>query len=78
MLIMLNKIGGVHFPLLGTKGFHVEAKGEIFTAASSRCCQNLTYENFTSLFGRLRQNIPPKIVPQMQHDYFSSFNQSNH
>ena len=29
-------------------------------AASSRCSQNLKYENFTSSFGRLRQNIAPK------------------
>ena len=25
-----------------------------------------------------RQNIAPKSVPHVQHDYFSSFNQSNH
>ena len=46
------------------------------------CCelarQNLKYENFTSSFGRLRQNIAPKSVPHVQHDYFYSFNQSNH
>ena len=35
-------------------------------------------ENFPSSFGRLRQNIAPKSVPHVQHDYFSSFNQSNH
>jgi len=33
---------------------------------------------FTWSFGRLRQNIAPKSVPHMQHDYFSSFNQSHH
>ena len=74
MLITLYKIGEPHFPLLGTNGFHVKAKSKRFTAVSSRCRQNLKYENFTS-FGRLRQNIAPKSVP---HDYFSSFNQSNH
>ena len=78
MLITLYKIGGVHFCLLGTDGFHVKAKNERFTAASSRCHYNLKYENFTSSFGRLRQNIAPKSVPHVQHDYFSSFNQSNH
>ena len=78
MLITLYKIGGVHSCLLGTNGFHVKAKNERFTAASSRCRQNLKYENFTSSFGRLRQNIPPKSMPHVQHDYFSSFNQSNH
>ena len=75
MLITLYKIGELHFRLLGTNGFHVKAKSEIFTAASSRCRQNLKYENLTSSFGRLRQNIVPKSVP---HDYISSFNQSNH
>ena len=35
-------------------------------------------EKFPSSFGRLRQNIAPKSVPHVQHDYFSSFNQSNH
>ena len=42
--------------------------------------QNLKYENFTTpkWFGRLRQNIAPKSVPHVQHDYFSPFNQLNH
>ena len=78
MLITLCKIGGVHFRLLGTNGFHVNAKNEGFTVASLRCRQNLKYENFTSSFGRLRQNIASKSVPLVQHDYFPSFNQSNH
>ena len=55
-----------------------EWKSERFTAASSRCCQNLKFENFTSSFSRLRQNITPKSGPHVQHDYFSSFNLSNH
>ena len=55
MLILTSyKIGEVHFRLLGTNGFHVKAKNERFTAAGSRCRQNHKYENFTSLFGRLR------------------------
>ena len=33
-------------------------------------------KNFTSSFGRLRQNIVPKSMPHVQHDYFSFFNQS--
>ena len=78
MLITLYKIRGVHFHLLGTNGFRVKAKKERFTASSSRCRQNLKYENFPSSFVRLRQNIAPKSVPHVQHDYFSSFNQSNH
>ena len=55
-----------------------EWKSERFTAASSHCRQNLKYENFSSSFGRLRQNIAPKSVPHVLHDYFSSFNESNH
>ena len=77
MLITLYKIGELHFRLLGTNGFHVKAKSERFTAASSRCRQNLKYENSSS-FARLRQNIAPKSVRHVQHDYFPPFNQSNH
>ena len=29
------------------------------------------YENFTSSFGTLREQIAPKSVPHVQHDYFS-------
>ena len=78
MLITLYKIGELHFRLLDANGFHVKAKSERFTAATPRCRQNLKYENFTSSFSRLRQNIAPKSVPHVQHDYFSSFDQSNH
>ena len=78
VLITLYKIGELHFPWLGTTGFHVKAKSERFAAASFRCRQNLKYENFTSSFSRLRQNFAPKSVPHVQPDYFSSFNQSNH
>ena len=46
MLIMLYKIGELHFRLLGTNGFHVKAKSKKFTAATLRCRQNLKYENF--------------------------------
>ena len=79
MLVALYKIGGVHFRLLGTNGFHVQAKTERFTAASSRCLENLKYENFTSSFCRLRQNVASaKSVLHVQYDYVSSFNQLNH
>ena len=60
MLVTLYKIGELHFRLLGTDGFHVKAKNERFTAANSRCRQNVKYENFTLSFGRLRQNIAPR------------------
>ena len=72
------KIGGEYFRLLGANGFHVKAKSERFTAANPRCRQNLKYENFTSSFGKLRQNLAPKSVPHVQHDYFSLFNLDHH
>ena len=78
MLVRLYEIGQVSFCLLRTNGFQRKAENERFSAVGSRCRQNLTYENFTSSFGRLRQKIPSKRMLQVQHDYFSSFNQSNH
>ena len=33
---------------------------------------SIKYENFTTLFARLRQKILPESVPHVQHDYFSS------
>ena len=38
---------------------------------------DLINENFTSSFSRLRKQIAPKSVPHEQHDYFSTFNQSD-
>ena len=78
MVVTLHKIGEVFFRLRGTNGFHVKAENERLTAAGSCCRQDLKNENFTTLFGRLRQQIAPKSVRHVQHDYFSSFNQSNH
>ena len=78
MLVALYKVCEVHFRLLGTNGFNIKAKNERFTAAGSRCRQNLKYENFTSSFTRLRQKIALKSVLHVLYDYFSSFNQSNH
>ena len=66
MLVVLYKIGGVHFRLLGTNGFQAEAKNKRFTAAGS-----LKNENFTSSFARLLQNIATKSVRHVQYDYFS-------
>ena len=67
------KIGKVHFRLLGANGFDVKAKNGRFAAAASSSRQNLEYENFTWLFGRLRQKIVAKSVPQVQRDYFFLF-----
>ena len=78
MLVTLYKIGEVYSRLLGTNGFHAKARNERFTAASSRCRQNLKDENFTSSFARLRKNNAPQSVLHLQHEYFSPFNQSNY
>ena len=67
------------FCFFGTNAFHVKAENEKLIAADLRCRQNLKYENFTSSFGRrTTSKTTPKIVPHVQHDCFSSFNQSNH
>ena len=57
MLAMLQKIGEVHFGLLGKNGCYLKAKKERVTAARSGCRHNLKYENFMSSFGRLRQKV---------------------
>ena len=76
--VTLYETDEVSFHLLGgTNDFHAKAKNGRFTAAGSRCRQNLKTVHFTSSFGRLRRKIAPKSVPHVQHDYFSSFNQSN-
>ena len=74
----MYKAGGEHFHMLGTNGFHIKAEKERLIAVSSHCGQNFKNENFTSSFGRLRQKTAPKSVPHVQHDYVSSFNQSDH
>ena len=76
MLDPLCKISEVYFRLFGTNGFHVKAKNKRFTASSWCYRQNLKYENLRSSLRR--QTFAPKSVPHVQHDYFSSFNQSNH
>ena len=68
MVVTLNKIGEVHFRLLGTNGYRVKAKNERFTAASFLCRRNL----------KINMRDCVEIVPHVQRDYFSSFNQSNH
>ena len=78
MSVTLYKIGDEHFRLLGTNAFYAKGENERFTAEGSRYRLNLKYDNFTSSFGRLRQKIAAKSEPYVQHEYFSSFNQSSH
>ena len=71
-------MGEVSFHLIGANDFRIKAENDRFSAEGSRCHHNVKFENFTSSFGRLRQKIAPKSVPHVQHDYYSSFNQSTH
>ena len=41
--------------MIGAIGFHIKAENEGFAAADLPSRQNLKYEHFMSLFGRLRQ-----------------------
>lgn len=57
-------------------GFH--AKNERFIGVLVLLWrQNLKYDNFASSFERPCQKLASKSVLHMQHDYFSSFKQSN-
>ena len=67
-MVTLHEIGEVRFRFLGTNGFHVKVENEKFSTAGSHCHQNLKYENFTSSFDRLRQQIAPKSVLHVLHD----------
>ena len=67
-MVRMYKTGEVQFRLLSINSYHVKAKNERFTAASSHCRQNLKYDNLTSSFDRLRQKIALKSVPHVQHD----------
>ena len=73
LFITLYKIEGVHFRLLGTNDFHVQAKNERSTAASFRCRQNLKYENWQT-----PSKHGTKERAARAERLFSSFNQSNH
>ena len=61
----------MYFCFLDTKDLHLKAKNERFSSAGWRCRQNLKYENFTSSFGRLRQNknSDPMKIHQGQHTH---------
>ena len=59
---------------------HLNIENERFIVECSRCRQNLKFGNIPLLFGRVRQRILLKCVPHVQcvqHDYISSFIQSD-
>ena len=64
MLVMCTKQAKCPFNFLAEMVFMSEAKNERSTGAGSHCCQNLKYENFTSLFGRDYVKEKKKIAPQ--------------
>ena len=67
-----------HAARTGRSADEVHITNERCAVVFSRCRLNLNFGIFTSSFGRLRQRIVLKYVPHVQHDYWSSFNQSNH
>ena len=78
MVATLCEMGEVYFLLVGTNGFQGNTENEKFTAAGLRCSRKLKFECFTSSFYSLRHTNVLKCVLHVQHDYFSSFNQSYH
>ena len=57
MFVTLQEMDEVSFHVIGTSGFLINTEKEGFTAVSSHCRQNLSLENFTLSFDRLRQKI---------------------
>ena len=64
------------FKWTGISAVEVNIENERITVACSRC-ENLKFRNFTLSFSSSRQRIVLKCMPHVQHDYFSSFNQSD-
>ena len=60
---------------LGVAPVEVNIENERFAVVFSRY---LKFGNSTLSFGRLRRRIALECVPHVQHDYFSSSNQSDH
>ena len=78
MLVTLYKIGEVHFRLLGANGFHAKAKNEKVYCCWLALSSETQKCKFHVFIWQTKSKIAPKSVPHVQHDYFSSFNQSNH
>ena len=62
----------------GKSAVEVNIENERLAVVCSPCRQNLKFGNFTLSFDRLRERIVLKCVPHVQHEYFSSFSQSDH
>ena len=69
---MLNKLGEVHFRLLGTNDDQVN-QGIKDLLLRARVVVRSSNMKFTSLFDSLRQNIAPKSVLHVRLDDFSVF-----
>jgi len=59
---MFYKISEVHFRLLGTNGFHVKAKNEIYSCELVLSLEPQMW-NFTSSLGRQRGTLHQKACP---------------
>ena len=75
MLITLYKRGALHFRLFGKKSFHVKERVKDLLLRARVVVRT---SNMKISRGRLAdygdQNMEPKSVPHVQHDYFSSSN----
>ena len=75
MLVTLHKIDVVHFCLLGANGFHIKAKKKKIYCCELALSSEISRRRLADYVKTLHQL---KSVLHVQHNYFSSFNQSNH
>ena len=64
------------FKWTGRSAVEVNIENKRITVVCSRC-ENLKFGNFTLSFSSSGQRIVLKCMTHVQHDYFSSFNQSD-
>ena len=69
----MDNTGELSCNWMGTNGFKVKREKDCFLVISSRCRQNLKFDNFTLLFCGVRKRNARKFVLHVQHDFFSFF-----
>ena len=67
-LLHVGHVVGLKWPSVTSLAWQELVENKSFTTI----LYEKLYENLRSSFGRLRQKIAPKSVPQVQHDYFST------
>ena len=78
MLDTSHKISEAYFRLLGTNGFHVKAKNKNLLLRAGVVVLTSNMKISRRRLADYLKKCAPKSVPHVQHDYVSSFNQSNH